>query len=388
MVHLFFLYIAMKRPFYLKLRGRFWYYRLTAESGVIEDDDERWLTTGCTDREAAEQYVVGLISGSPQTAKLPHLKTFQEYSIPFFVWGECPHIRRVLEETGRYTERHARIQRGRLVNHLFTDPFAAKRLSGITRADIFDLRSRLLTKNAPATVNKVIGVVKIILREAVIREELERDPTEYVRNVKGKKRVRGIFAVDELRRLFPENGQSPWNDPRDYTCFFLASVTGARRGELLVLRWRHIRFDQRFIHITDAWKGRDQIGDTKSGRDRIVPLSDRMIEKLEELKLYSLHVQPDDFLFCYEDGKRVGETWWHKRFKMALQRAKIEPGERWLTPHSFRHTINTIVRNSGHDPAKIRAVLGWMDEEIQDNYTHWEADHLRKWAEIVDEIWD
>ena len=45
------------------------------------------------------------------------------------------------------------------------------------------------------------------------------------------------------------------------------------------------------------------------------------------------------------------------------------------------------MRNSGHDPAKIRAVLGWMDEEIQDNYTHWEAEHLRRWAEIVDEIW-
>ena len=103
---------------------------------------------------------------------------------------------------------------------------------------------------------------------------------------------------------------------------------------------------------------------------------------------FSLHLKPDDFLFCYDDGKRVGETWWHKRLKTALKRAGIEPGDRWLTPHSFRHTINTIVRNSGHDPAKIRAVLGWMDEKIQDNYTHWEAEHLRRWAEIVDDIWD
>jgi integrase len=71
---------------------------------------------------------------------------------------------------------------------------------------------------------------------------------------------------------------------------------------------------------------------------------------------------------------------------MALKQAGIEPGERWLTPHSFRHTINTIVRNAGHYPVKIRAVLGRMDEEIQGNYTHWEAEHLRRWAEIVDEI--
>ena len=95
-----------------------------------------------------------------------------------------------------------------------------KRLSDITRADIFDLRSRLLKKNAPATVNKVIGVAKIILRESVIREELKRDPTEYVRNVKAKKRARAIFTVDELKKLFPEHGSGPWNNPRDYTCFF------------------------------------------------------------------------------------------------------------------------------------------------------------------------
>jgi integrase len=80
-----------------------------------------------------------------------------------------------------------------------------------------------------------------------------------------------------------------------------------------VLRWRHIYFEQRFIHIAEAWKGRDKIDDTKSGRERIVPISDRMIEKLEALKLYSLHVNPDDFFFCYDGRKQVGETWLHKR---------------------------------------------------------------------------
>lgn len=360
-------------------RGKYWYFRLA--------DESTFHTTGKTDRGEAEAYVVRLLEGVSHASRSDAL-TFRQYASPFFIWGECPHIRRVLEETGRYTERHARIQHGRLENHLFTDSFAEKRLSNITRADIFDLRSRLLKKNSSAMVNKIIGVVKIILREAVIREELDRDPTEYVRNVKGNPRERGIFTVDELRKLFPEHGYGPWNDPRDYVCFYLASVTGARRGELLVLRWRHIHFEQRIIHITEAWKGREIIGETKSGRDRIVPLSNRMIEKLQALIEYSVHLEPDDFLFCYDDGKRVGETWWHKRFKMALKRAGIEPGDRWLTPHSFRHTINTIVRNAGHDPAKIRAVLGWMDEEIQDNYTHWEAEHLRRWAEIVDEIWE
>ncbi len=69
----------------------------------------------------------------------------------------------------------------------------------------------------------------------------------------------------------------------------------------------------------------------------------------------------------YDDGSHAGGTWWHKRFKTALKRVEIEIGDRRLTLRSFRHTINTIVRNSRHDPAKIRAALGWMHEKIEDN---------------------
>ena len=274
------------------------------------------------------------------------------------------------------------------MRHVFADPFADRRLIEITRADVLELRSRLLSKNGSESVNKIIGIVKVVFREALFREEIDRDPTAGIGKMKNQQRVRGIFSVEELKKLFPKDGIGSWSDIQDYTCFYLAAVTGARRGELLVLRWRHVDFEKRCLNITEAWKGKDEIGRTKSGRNRIVPLSNRIVEKLKGLQCFSAHSQPDDFLFCYADGKRVGETWWRGRFMAALERADIEQGERWLTPHSFRHTINTIVRNSGHDPAKIRAVLGWMDEEIQDNYTHWEADHLRKFADIIDEIWE
>ena len=45
--------------------------------------------------------------------------------------------------------------------------FANKRLSEITRADVLDLRSRLLRKCSPATVNRALGIVKVIFRETV-----------------------------------------------------------------------------------------------------------------------------------------------------------------------------------------------------------------------------
>jgi len=59
--------------------------------------------------------------------------------------------------------------------HVLTDLFPDKQLTSITRAAVLDLRSRLLKKNAPATVNKVLGVVKVIFREALYREEINRE---------------------------------------------------------------------------------------------------------------------------------------------------------------------------------------------------------------------
>ena len=369
----------MKRPYLLFKRGRYWYYRFAGE--------KTFHTTGQKTRSEAEAFMVELLRSAEDSGRRRHL-SFRRYAEPFFDWDRCPHIRRLREEGKSITRRHAKIQRGRMKKHVLTDSFASKRLSEITRADVLDLRSRLLTKNAPATVNKALGVVKVIFREALFREEIHHDPTAGVGKIKERKKERGIFTVEELQALFPDRGYGPWKDIQDYTCFYLAAVTGLRRGEILTLRWRHIEFDRHFLLVSEAWKGGKEIGPPKWDHERLVPLSSRTIDKLHQIQIESICIGPSDFVFCYDSGARFGETWWRKRFGAALGRAGIDREARRLTPHSFRHTINTIVRNSGHDPAKIRAVLGWMDEAVQDNYTHWNLDHLRAWADIVDSIWE
>lgn len=95
--------------------------------------------------------------------------------------------------------------------------------------------------------------------------------------------------------------------------------------ELRALWWLHINFEQRVLIVSEAWKGGKEIGPPKWDHNRLVPLSPR--------------------------------------------------------------TINTIVQDYGHDRAKIRAVLGWMDEAVQDTYTHLDLDHLKALADIVNEIW-
>ena len=119
----------MKRPFYLSMRGNYWYYRLNKESGIIEQDDLQWRTTGCADRDAAERFVANLIDSTPQIDLPTRSQTFRQYASPFFIWEECPHIRRVFEETGRYTEQHARIPSCSFLAYIPTSSAAPKMLT-------------------------------------------------------------------------------------------------------------------------------------------------------------------------------------------------------------------------------------------------------------------
>jgi len=112
-------------------------------------------------------------------------------------------------------------------------------------------------------VNKALGIVKVIFQEALYREEINRDPTAGVGRIKERRKERGIFTVEELRALFPDHGYNPWQDVHDYTCFYLAAVTGLRRGEILALRWRHINFERQVLTVSEAWKGGNEIGPPK-----------------------------------------------------------------------------------------------------------------------------
>jgi integrase len=105
-------------------------------------------------------------------------------------------------------------------------------------------------------------------------------------------------------------------------------------------------------------------------------MKDRVVEALQWLQERSIRTAPNDLVFCYDTGERMGDTWWKKRFTAALKIQKIDRIGRRLSPHSFRHTLNTLLRAANKDSAKIRAALGWKQESTQDGYTEFKVEDL------------
>jgi integrase len=129
---------------------------------------------------------------------------------------------------------------------------------------------------------------------------------------------------------------------------------------------------------------RNEYGGTKTGLKLDIPLPRITAAALAKLKEETFNPDPDTFIFGYPEVTAFGETWWRKRFLKAMKKAGINVKTQHLKPQSFRHTLNTILRERIKDPALVRAYLGWTNERTQDGYTHFQIEHLRKEAETVD----
>ena len=365
-------------PFSLVKRpgSPFWYYKLGT-----------WKSYKSTGKKLKSEAIEIAMAALEQTEADPSGPTLRKYAEPFFVWGRCPHVRRLVDEGKSISRYHAKNMRSILKNHLFPDPICKLKISEIKRADILDYRERLIgSKGYTRTVQNAASALKTILKEAYFREDIDRDPTQGIGVTSYKAKEVGIFTEEELRELFPAKPSGPWKDVYDYGVFLTAATTGMRRGEILALTWECVHVDRGTIDVVQAWKDRHELGLPKWNKVRATPMPSVLAKTFKTLRERENHIGEQDLVFCYKDGSRFGGTWWAKRFSRAMDTLEIDREARKLRPHSFRHTLNTLLREKDYNSAKIRSALGWADESIQDNYTHWSERGFDGHRNIVDSL--
>ncbi len=386
-----------QEPFVLYKRdrkgyGSFYYYSINESSGLPSDvcRKEQRKSTGCGLKADATRFVLDRIRELEKRHNLTK-KSLREYMDPYFVWTTCPHVARLLDEQKIINEQYVKARRSIMERYIFPDDLLCdKTITEIRRGDIVDFRRRLLDRSIGfRTVNVTVGIVKTIFKEALYREDIDRDPTAGVGNIKYKARERGIFTKAELRELFQET-PGYWRDLKAYCAGFLMANTGVRTGELLALRWQAI--EETNLHIEAAFKDWQQIGLPKWEKTRTIPISTDVLDVLEQLRDDSIRVAPDDFVFAYDDGKNFGRCWFRSTFVRALKAMEIPRVERSLSPHSLRHSLNSILLNEGCNIIKVQYFFGWSPitapvlTPVHRGYTHIGVDDLRELIPVIQSI--
>jgi integrase len=167
-------------------------------------------------------------------------------------------------------------------------------------------------------------------------------------------------------------------DP-DFALFLrLAIVTGARRGEVLALRWRDV--DEQSLLIARALTYTPERGvvekDPKGHRARRQGLDPRTRDLLakhalamhERAHLFSTALTDDAFVFSAEPDCSAP---WHpdtvsKRFERLRRRAKVQ-----CTLHDLRHAAMTLLIAGGVDVKAVQQFAGHAHASLTlDVYAH------------------
>ncbi|MFG1820376.1 tyrosine-type recombinase/integrase [Kribbella sp. NPDC049174] len=170
-------------------------------------------------------------------------------------------------------------------------------LSGLYR-DLLAGGGRNGTALSRRTVDYVHAVLRKALNDAVRSEQLlSSNPAE--RAKRPRREHRGpvdIWTADELRRFL-----DLMSEHRLFAFYRLAAYSGARRGELLNLRWPDVDWKAPALRIRGSVgmvDGARVEGTTKGGRERVVSLDAGTVDVLRAHRRRQL-----------EDLRIAGESW-------------------------------------------------------------------------------
>lgn len=371
-----------KKPVKYWKKDGYWYYKT--------ETMKNYKSTGEKSKAMAEHIVTQLMQRDMAGKKNP---LFKDYAEPYFDWNRCPHATRLRAEGKHISERYCHNERILLVKYVLDSPIGNKPIADIKRGDLLDFRTKLQADQISGNIiNNIVKAIKVIFSEAVYREDIPYNPAEKLGNVKTNNKEAGVFTEQELKALFsdPDNNLL-WHTPSDYICFLLAASTGMRSAEVLALKWENIHLEERYIHVCEAWKDDNHsiAGLPKNYKTRDVVIPKFVVFKLNEYRSITKYPGARDLVVCNDTGAPYTVWYWQKAFKMALCGIGISEEERLrrhLKPHSFRHTLNTLMREKGMNPDVIRLMLGWADANIQNNYTHFDVVRMLEQGNMVDAV--
>ena len=236
------------------------------------------------------------------------------------------------------------------------------RLSDLSPALIAEHREKLRSgmtvrkrRRAPGTVNRYLTSLSHALTVAVREWGWVADnPVRKVAKLK-EPRGRVRFLSDEERdRLLTACSDSA--DPQLYPLVVLALSTGARRGELLGLRWPDV----------DLRRGVAVLHETKNDERRALPLAGLALELLQEQA--GVRRIDSDLIFAGPTGRA---TFPRAAWEAALTAAQIED----FRFHDLRHSAASYLAMSGATLAEIAEVLGHKTLAMVKRYSHLTEQH-------------
>jgi integrase/recombinase XerD len=181
---------------------------------------------------------------------------------------------------------------------------------------------------------------------------------------KRPKTLPSVLAPEEVLRLI-----SAAQTPRDRIFLQVAYGCGLRLSELIHLQVGDIDSARMVIHVRQG----------KGAKDRLVPLSRRL---LEELRAYWRLYRPRTWLFPGDKpGRPITGSNMQRRFAKLVQRVGLT---KHCSLHTLRHSYATHLLEAGVDVLTLKTLLGHRSLETTTRYLHVSTHRLGQTPSLLD----
>jgi integrase len=169
----------------------------------------------------------------------------------------------------RYSKKHKKswIYDEREVNRFLSHWFKRK-LSSITKQEVQHIQEKIHDDNGLYQANRILERIRAIYNKAIEWGWKGSNPTQGIKKYKEKSRDRFV-ATQEFPALFEALDAEENETVRDFV--LMALLTGARRANVLAMRWDQIDW------ASCQWR----IPETKNGEPVTIPLIERAMTLLE-----------------------------------------------------------------------------------------------------------
>jgi len=234
--------------------------------------------------------------------------------------------------------------------------FGGKQLIDITKTDIVRGLKELPDRLSNTTVNKYKAAASVVFNYACREFDLLDNPVRHIRSLSEPRGRIRYLSDSERSRLFKAVRQSSWD--KLYLLVLLAITTGARKGELVNLRWCDVDLERQTAYVAT----------TKNGQPKVLPLTDSVVVELSKF------VQSGNSLIFNSEITTDSPFCFYKQWKKVLLSADIED----FRFHDLRHTTASYLAQNGASLLEIADVLGHKQIQMTKRYAHLCIDHKQR----------
>jgi len=243
-----------------------------------------------------------------------------------------------------YVERHGihkkSVKNDTSVLKRYLSHWRGRKLSSISRNDVAKVHAKMGAIGHPYGANRTVALIRKMFNLAQDWGFYTgENPATRIQMFKEQARDRFV-QPEELSQLFKALSEEPNAYIR--TAFLTSLLTGARRGEVLRMRWCDLISEQKI------WR----LPDTKAGKPHLIPLVAPLLDLLNQLPRNPEN--PYVFMGRYGKGHLVNITraWQRIRKKASLEDVRI---------HDLRRTLGSWLAINGASLPLIGKALNHAD---------------------------